>query len=352
MAGQTFTLLQLRYDGDLQKYVEMAGGIRFDWTAKAHTIPKGPWTFGIETRTVRDDYPGSDRPIEQVLGTNFTEFSLAGVWDDRWAGEGYAIKARKNMEALVKACAPVRIVFEGLTVDGIIKKAQFSYARTWMCGYDLAFSAHFRDTDQRSDGKGGQVAPARDYASAIAQFMAEIEAQHAMLMAQYIATTIRATVDTAIISLKEAVNTVSSVTANRVLSIESESASNVKKLAGDLDNLKARARTLAAAMSDAASTTDLMFAQTLIDFNFEAWAKGIAVTARAMAVAARAYAKELRRRASPDLQALYRPRAGESLYAIANQFYGSPHAWRAIAERNGLSQMELDGTELLVIPKG
>jgi hypothetical protein len=352
MSGQTFTIVELRYDGSLQQYVEKANPIRFDWTAKKHTIPKGPWVFGIETRTVRDDYPGTDRPIEQILGTHLTEFTISGSWDDRWAGAGYAIESRAKMERLVRSCSPVQISFEGLTVEGLIKKAQFSYARDWFCGYELTFSPHFRPAEQKPKDKAAETAPARDYSEAIAAFMAEIEAEHAKLMAHYIATTIRATVNSAIISLREAVDTVSGVTVNRVLSIASESASNVKKLAGDLDAVTSRAKTLWDTVATAKTTTDLMFEQTLVDFNFEAWAKGIAALARAMAVEARAAAREMRRRAAPDMQALYRPRAGESLYAIANMFFGSPHAWRAIAERNGLSQMEFDGTELLVIPKG
>jgi nucleoid-associated protein YgaU len=54
--------------------------------------------------------------------------------------------------------------------------------------------------------------------------------------------------------------------------------------------------------------------------------------------------------AKGSTRALYRPRAGESLYAISNQFYGTPHQWRQIAEVNGLYGMTLTGEELLTIP--
>jgi hypothetical protein len=44
-------------------------------------------------------------------------------------------------------------------------------------------------------------------------------------------------------------------------------------------------------------------------------------------------------------------RQGESLYAISRKFYGTPHAWRLIYDRNHLTSVTLTGDEILIIPE-
>jgi hypothetical protein len=77
---------------------------------------------------------------------------------------------------------------------------------------------------------------------------------------------------------------------------------------------------------------------------------GAEAGARAMLLAARRAQESLLAQADPNALALYQPHAGESLYAISNRFFKTPHRWREIAARNGLKTVVLEGTELLIIP--
>ena len=62
-------------------------------------------------------------------------------------------------------------------------------------------------------------------------------------------------------------------------------------------------------------------------------------------------AADMDERQSPHAERLYRPLAGESLYAISRKFYATPHAWHLIAQRNNLTVFEMTGEELLIIPE-
>jgi hypothetical protein len=84
---------------------------------------------------------------------------------------------------------------------------------------------------------------------------------------------------------------------------------------------------------------------------YNLWARGLMYQARRMVVVGRRAAGELQQRAEPNALALYRPEAGEHLYAISNRFYRTKESWRAIAKRNGLTTYTLTGEELLVIPE-
>jgi nucleoid-associated protein YgaU len=82
----------------------------------------------------------------------------------------------------------------------------------------------------------------------------------------------------------------------------------------------------------------------------EAWARGLAYQARVMVNLAWRAAQDLSARVDPDALALYRPKAGESLYSISIRFYQTPNRWRDIYERNRLRTFTLSGLETLVIP--
>ncbi len=351
MAGQDFTLTQLRYDGASGKYSVDNQGARFTWNAAKHTLPVKPWQYGIELRSVRDDYPGSAfDPIEQVLGPHFEPFTLQGLWDDKWAGEGYAEKARQQMEKLASTGAPVRLSFEALTFDGLIKNLKISYFTSFRIGYAFTISPHFRDDQYKAPPNAKKKTPVRDYANLIVQASQELQNVHDRAIVTHIKGTLHADVSAHVTEIVSRTVVVHEVVEGRVLTIAGDAASSVRKVAADLEGLRAACMVLRDDLAAVDVATDLFYEETLLGLIFDAWQKELVTQARIIAIQARAVALELKRRAQPDALALYRPRAGESLYDVANQFFGSPGAWRTIADRNGLYQFELTGTELLIIP--
>jgi hypothetical protein len=346
----SFVVEELRYNGSTRKYESAVPALRFEWTAKAKSSPVDGWPYEIAVRTVRDNYPGNDATHEQVFGSHFEPFTLRGRWDDRWAGEGFAKRTRSEFTDLVRKCGPVRFAFDDLSFVGIITRFRPTYRYAWLCEYEFEVSPHTDEKSDRRDLDGKKVAPVRDYQAQVNQIAEEMKALHARAPVRYMVGVIHPTVTTRVEQIAARTAQISAVIEGRVLAFQDSVTNSVAKVVADLEGLRKLAIGMRNDLSAASAGTDIYFDDTVISLSYDAWAKGLMAQARALAVLARAIAKELRRRVAPDAQALYRPRAGESLYDLANRFFGTPSAWRLIAERNSLYQMELDGTELLIIP--
>lgn len=345
-----FVVEELEYSGAQRRYQAKIGGQKFKWTAAAKSSPVDGWPYELTVRTVREHYQGTDEPTEQVLGTNFESFTLKGRWDDRWNEEGFAKTTRADFTTLVKKCGPVRVSYDDVSFVGIITKFRPTYRLPWLCEYEFEVSPHSDEKQDRRDLDSKKVAPVRDYSAQVNQIAAEMQALHALAPVRYIVGTIHATVGTRVDQIVARTAQIAAVVDGRVLAFKDAVTNSVAKVVSDLESLRQLAIGMRDDLAAAKATDDVYFEDTVIDLSYEAWSKGLCVQARALAVLCWQTARELRRRVSPDAQALYRPRYGESLYDIANRFFGKPSAWRLIAERNALYQMELDGTELLVIP--
>lgn len=350
MAG-AFVIEELRYDRQQQKYVPAANGDRFEWTPVARTSPINGWPYEVVLRTVRDDYVGADEPTEQVLGAHYEPFKLSGKFDDRYAGQGFAARESDRLEKMIRRGPVARVSYGALSFVGLLRRLTVTYQRPWLCTYEFEVSPHRKEdgTPPRTlDAK--KIAPVRDYATQVLQYAQALADLHERAPVRYIKGLIHSTVSGLVSKTIAKAEQVSAVVEGRVLSFDDEVTNGVAKVVSDLEALRQAAIAIRTELASAKTTTDLFFYASLIALEYDAWSKGIGAIARAMAVLAREAAQELRRRVSPDAQALYRPRAGESLYDVANKFYGSPADWRRIAERNGLDSMELNGTELLIIP--
>ena len=97
--------------------------------------------------------------------------------------------------------------------------------------------------------------------------------------------------------------------------------------------------------------TDIISPTAVVLLSFESWVRSTRAAARAVRFEAIKAVKEMRKRFKPKSSRLYRPHQGESIFAISNRFYGTPTAWRLIAERNKIDYFEFTGDEILVIPE-
>jgi hypothetical protein len=104
-------------------------------------------------------------------------------------------------------------------------------------------------------------------------------------------------------------------------------------------------------LNSASSTSKLAYESAMSTLEFETWARGLAAQSRLAWANADAFQRDLERRSEPKAKALYRPFKGESLYSISSRFYNTPHEWRRIMDKNGLTNLTLQGTELLIIPE-
>lgn len=355
MAERTFTITELRREGD-GGFVDTP--IKFEWTAAGKSVPRGTWRFGVEQRTVREDYPGSEEPVEQVLGFNFTNEPIAGVWDDRYNTPGFALQTMRAMEALVQRGSMVRLEFESLTIHGIIKKADFDYKRPDYIGYSLNFSPHYRVLGSSArPGPGRKRTPEglkspREYRDLCGPLVNLLHEKANAEPAQYVTLT-----SEAVPTLKQRVAAIMTAFNDLVAAINQRIAPKVeefealKRVASCLSVIKGQAAGLMTDLASAKSSTMVAWDDAKAVIEFDDWTRSMKAYARTLALTSWEGSEELSRRVQPKAIALYYPSARESLYGISLRFYGTPSAWKLIADRNNLQTLMLTGTEALIIPE-
>ena len=331
------------------------GGSKFVWDRDTQSSPANAWEFAVSLRTVKEHYPGvSGNPTEQVLGWNYDDFDLEGKWDDRYAGAGFADQTRIAVEALIKRGNKVRLEFEGLNVVGLLTKLTVTYRTKWLNRWVLHFSPHYREGDEQVAIAPPAVANPNTYQVQASAIYSAMQDTHAQAPRQYLGGTTFSQVDAQVNRIGATVDLVGSIVANRVLTVQalatgSQPVSSLARLAQAFTNLQSDC-TAMLPLVVLPSSASLMVAQADPTLALEAWARGLAYQSRAMTLLAWRASQDLSTRVDPTALALYRPKAGESLYSISIRFYQTPNRWRDIYERNRLKTFTLTGYETLVIP--
>lgn len=370
MPGATFLIEELNLLGG----VEPPGGFqRFEWDEAHQNIPLKPWTFGVEQRTVRTDYPGADDPTEQILGPNFSEFSVEGVWDDRYnayevsedlrrtataetirgLSGGYAVAEWKRFELMVRRGNVVRITFEDVVIQGVITDFELQYFHQHRIGYKFTFSPHHRQPGgffalKRSPRT---VLNAQQLRDEVGEEVTEALALHELAPTTSLIGTIYADTDELVGEWVSKLAEIDTAISQRQLSPELEPTAALFRLAQQFYTMSVIGQQVLDLLSatDADEALSYMSGDKVLLYNV--WARGLMYQGRRMVVTGRRAASELQQRAEPNAIALYRPQADEHLYSISNRFYRTKDSWRAIAKRNGLTTYKLTGDELLIIPE-
>lgn len=330
-------------------------GVRFVWNAATQTAPRGSWEMPMTLRTVRTDYPGADRPTEQVLGWSFEPFTLSGEWQDQHAGAGFAQKTRTAFEQMFQRGNVVRIRFEKIVIYGLITQYTPTYYNAHRCGYEFTVSPHTR-REPTLDGRRPRMdAPAPKSPAEHHRLLLEatnqaialnatapgfvLEEDWATIVGDYLAGWLA---DLAVVS-----NAIDAVLGPIEQAVEAMS-----RVAQTFAYVRGSASELVFRLAILRSDTEAAFEGIESSLAFDVWVKNTARLGRQMVLRAGDAERDARRHVKPEAKALYAPHKGESLYGISQRFYGTPHKWRAIASRNGLrSPFALTGTELLAIPR-
>ena len=403
--GETFSITE---KPKLGGFTPRSGkGQNFLWTSENRNIPQGSWDFGGQLRTNRIDYPGADRPTEQVLGPNFTPFTLQGRWKNKFnrpalgpdqvnpspgdSGNDYAETEMRLFEAMCRRGNVVEIEFQGVKIQGLITSWDFSYKRRWDIGYSFTFSPHTRGGSDEIDFTNTQATTSSpkqlaDATKKQAQaYVKETQEQGQMNAADFsklfdeegenVKGTIVLTKDEArklfgkkppfgglpaqiLADANEQLSDVSSevialtnVVDQRVLALDADTALSISAAITRADLIILKAYNMATLSGTLKGSTSLLYRNPIDELNFEVWNKGRGVFARGMVVGTSDTRKDLARREKPDAIALYRPFEGETLYSVSQHFFKDFRSWRLIYERNGLAYTVMKGDELLIIPQ-
>lgn len=358
----TFVITELRSDSDPQHADD---GERFEWTADsspvtpfdgakgggARACPLKPWTLGGEQRTVRTDYGGAQLPSEQVLGPSRKPFTLKGRWDDRYNGAGYALAEMERFEAMCKRGNLCRFAYGPIVREGIIKEWDFDVQRLWDVDYMFTVSVHQKpDELQLARSPQGPTDPTKsldDFDIAIQAMLDADRGAPRSLVAGTLADDITEALTNATTARQRIADTIDT----RDLAAPERPVDAFTAIATQFRAGRAAAYDILLLTSGARADLDLATLTPIGVLDFEDWIRSLRWAARVSMNSGRAGDLAATERAEPNAVRLYRPRRGESLYAISRKFYGTPHAWRLIYDRNALATFELLGTETLIIPE-
>ena len=375
----------------------------FQWTAGNRNMPQNSWEFGGRLRTNRIDYPGADRPTEQVLGANYTPFTLVGRWSNKFNQTvpleqrqnnvgNYAEEEMTKFENMCRRGNIVEIEFQGIKIQGLITEWKFTYRRRWDIGYSFTVSPHRRpDRSEIENATQNRevVRSPKELSDEVNNNVKEYLKEHQTAgqlnssdtsaifgkQSEDIKGTIVLTDEEAknvfgrqprfnavpfevLQTANEQISEVSKeavalgdIVDQRVLALEAETALSLSAAIGRTDLVIQKAYNMTTVAGPLKSAATLLYRNPIDDLNFDIWNKGRGVFGRKMVVSTNETRTELLRRQKPDAIALYRPFEGETLYSIAQRFYQDFQSWRLIYERNGLDYTTMKGDELLIIPE-
>lgn len=363
MARHTFIITELKNAADPATADE---GERFEWTSDrdpvrafdgatgggARACPIKPWTIGGMLRKVRTDYPGARSPSVQVLGPARKPFTLSGRWDDRYNGEGYAVAEMLRFEKMCQRGNLCRFQYGSQVLEGIIDDWDFPIQRLWDIDYSFTVDVHQRpeeaDNNRSPATPSDPMALLDDFDVAV-QSMLEADS---LAPRGLVAGTLADDVTEQLVEVTGARSGLAATIDNRDSNPPEQPVDAFTRIATQFRAGRGAAYDLVLRLSAVRADLDMGVMGTAMSvLNFEDWVRSMRFAARIAMGKGRAGDMAATERAEPNAVRLYRPAQGEHLYAISRKFYGTPHAWKLIYDRNSLSSFELMGNETLIIPE-
>lgn len=362
MARHTFIITELQNAVDPASADE---GERFEWTSDrdptkpfdgakgggARACPIKPWTLGGNMRKVRTDYPGARSPSVQILGPARKPFTLSGRWDDRYNGDGYAVVEMRRFEAMCMRGNLCRFQYGSQVVEGIIDDWDFPIQRLWDIDYSFTVDVHQRP-DEKNENRSPEtpsdpMALLDDFDTAV-QSMLEADS---LAPRSLVGGTLSDDITEQLVEITSARTGLANTIDNRDTNPPEQPVDAFTRIATQFRAGRGAAYDLILRLAAVRADTDLGAMSAMAVLDFEDWIRSLRFAARIAMGKSRAGDLAATERAEPNAVRLYRPAQGEHLYAISRKFYGTPHAWKLIYDRNALQSFELAGTETLIIPE-
>lgn len=352
MAAGIFTITELFPDGSQVR--------QFIWTADtsppsgqggARACPIKPWKLSGKQRKSRTDYAGSRRPTIQVLGPSHEPFTLSGTWDSRYNFDGYARREMDRFEAMARRGNLCQFAYNDLVRVGIIDAWTCSFEIAWLIRYEFTVDATHRpgeEAESPSDTPAPPIGRAVDNSEAFLAAMQEADKDRPHSINGILGDTV--TADLANVSARLG-DVQATLNANEISAVTDQVITPFKRLATQMRTLRGSTIKVVDDLADARQDTALATADAIAALDFEVWTRLLREHSRRITGENYTAATQVEERDTPQAQTIYRPQRGESLYRVALQFYGTPEAWRLIADRNNIHTLTLTGEEVLIIPE-
>ncbi len=319
----------------------------FRFTGRSRTSIIGDLQMTLLVETVRRNMPGSNVVVEQALAATWQPFEIKGEWDDKWAGDSYAMRTFTEFAEFVSRAPLVRFEFDEFSYVGMLTQLSVTYKTRTKIGWSVTISPHKYESliDYTPIPKKNKPIP---------KWVEEIGIKNAELNTQ-LSKRIDTQIDSdRVLTIGQLVNEVNQ-SFNVIDSFVNSSSSLDNSQVLLVASLFRRGYFMCQRLNDelkiAASSLDLFWNSPFEAFRHMVWRIGGFSACMSMMQSLDEAAIDAQNRANARPIALYYPKAGENLERISSRFYGSPAHWKLIYDYNGLTSIILYGDEELLIPE-
>lgn len=362
MANHVFVIIELTAAGD-PSVADV--GERFEWTSDsrptvefdgatgggARACPLKPWAMPMEQRIIRTDYPNAALPSRQIMGPRYGKQTFRGHWDDRYNGTGYAENELARFEGMWRRGNLVRVQYGAQVFEGVIEAFTPTWLKAWRVEYEFTLDCDGRPGQQdriRTPATPEDPSTSLDRVDVAAQAMTDADQ---LAPRGAVAGTLADDVTSQLTATITARDSLAATIDQRDIAPPEQPVDGFTRIATQFRSVRKSASDMLVRLAEVRADQDMAVRTAIGVLDFEDWTRTLRWQARIVMGAARDGDDAATSRAAPDATRLYRPHYGESLYAIARKFYGTPHAWRLIYDRNALQSFTLIGGETLIIPE-
>ena len=328
---------------------------RFDWDASSRSAPRGSVSFPMRQRIKRVDYPEGKEPTMQMLGFVFDNATINGVWDDRYAGRNFAMGQWQRFEALMQRGTLVRVSFEDIRLFAAVERFEPTYFHRARIGYEIELAPIRREVTATVITSSLETAPQhretpQTHNDRARKNVVAMRTLNLGMNPLRTASNFMNEIANDVAGLFAYVEEIQGVLDQQFFSPATNTVQTFARLAHSFRIMQNTGLELLRKLGTLKAQTFLAVKTAASVLDFERWVRGMRLYAHLLILDAGRAALQMDRQVAAPAKAVYRPRAGESLYAVSTKFYNTPHNWRAIAERNNLQTFELQGHEFLIIP--
>lgn len=362
MANGVFTITEITTPGDPAAADD---GERFEWTSDSRPItpfdgsagggaracPLKPWAMGLEQHMVRTNYPNAKLPSRQILGPRYKQQTFRGHWDDRYNGPGYAEFELARFERMAKRGNLIRMQYGAQVFEGVIAGFDPTWLKSWRVEYEFVVDIDGRPGDD--DRVRVPVTPADPSTSLdrLDLFVQSMLDTDGLAPRNAVAGTLSDDVTASLVNSVSVRDGLAATIDQRDLAPPENPVDGFTRVATQFRAARGAAFALVTRLAEVRSDLDMATRTAMSVLDFEDWTRSLRWYARMVMGSALEGDRAATARSDPNASRLYRPQAGEHLYAVARKFYGTPHAWRLIYDRNALRSIQLTGAEILIIPE-
>lgn len=329
------------------------GTTNFMWTGPSRTAPQGTLDLELQNKTVRKEMPGSNHVVEQTLSSTWQPFDLTGVWDDKWAGPGFAWGMYNDFAIFAQTIPLVKIELDKNSLIGLITGFKVKYKVESKIFWTMTISPH-RNNSFTAQSTGTEL----DYTKkTVQQRVAELQSSLDSL--QYITDSYRPFVPIKTgfsLNFQKQLDLISgAISAINLLGVNLQTVNtedNQQKLATLFGTIRSTSLGAFFFFANDCDRNNVADNDELGALTFDSWIDQSRWQFWKLAGKAReGYLDMMRRIGVNNPLTIYYPKPNESLERISVKFYGTPNNADLIQSSNHLTYYVMKGTEKLIIPK-